>query len=316
MMRETMMSKNKSIKVEVVFPVHNRRELTLQCLQSLARIESENLSVHTIVVDDGSTDGTSEAIEMEFPEVEIVKGDGNLWFTEGTNVGVRAALRNNPDYILMMNDDQIFDSKFLKFMVETAEKYPHSVVGSLLLLWDTPHKLFQVSPRWETLSGGWRHWSHQTIWTVPQKPWRVDIIVGNCVLVPAQAIRECGLMDSKRYPNFGDAEYTPRLRKKGWKLLIDPRARVFCQPNNIPSKVVKLSLHQKMDALFLNLGHIHNLRRRFYANLDGAPSRIQGFLGFWIFFVRLALRANVESGSANLSEKPLSEIYKNETVVN
>jgi len=310
------MNEHKTKKVEVVFPCHNRRELTLQCLRSLSRIDSGNLDVHTIVVDDGSTDGTSEAIEREFPEVELKKADGSLWFTEGTNVGVRAALERNPDYVLMMNDDQVFDSRFLKFMVETAEKNPRSVVGSMLLLWNEPHKLFQVSPRWETLSGGWRHWSHQTIWTVPKKPWRVDIIVGNCVLFPTQAIREQGLMDSKRYPNFGDAEYTPRLRKKGWNLLIDPRARVFCQPNNIPAKVVKMSLRQKIDALFLNLGHIHNLRRRFYANLDGAPTKIQGFLGFWIFFVRLALRKNVESGAAKMKEKPLSEIYKDETVVN
>jgi GT2 family glycosyltransferase len=311
-----MENKQKNIRVEIVAPVHNRRDITLQCLRSLARINKDGLDVHIIIVDDGSTDGTSEAIKKQFPDVEIVKGDGNLWFTEGTNVGVRAALERNPDYVLTMNDDQIFDSQFLKFMVETAESNPHAVVGALLLLWDEPHKLFQVSPRWETLSGGWRHWTHQTIWTVPKKPWRVDLIVGNCVLFPAQAIREQGLMDSKRYPNFGDAEYTPRLRKKGWNLLIDPRARVFCQPNNIPAKVVKMSLRQKIDALFLNLGHIHNLRRRFYANLDGAPTKIQGFLGFGIFFVRLALRKNVESGAAKMKEKPLSEIYKDETVVN
>jgi GT2 family glycosyltransferase len=67
----------------------------------------------------------------------------------------------------------------------------------------------------EHMVGRLAHWFHQTVWTVPEKPWRVDLIVGNCVLVPTEAIKEVGLMDSKRYPNFGDAEYTPRLRRKG-----------------------------------------------------------------------------------------------------
>ncbi len=282
------MSERKVIKIGITSPVHNRREITLMCLRSLRRLKTENLKIHIVIVDDGSSDGTSESIEKEFPEVELVKADGNLWFTEGTNVGIRAALKQNPDYLLLINDDQVFDENFLQKMVETAERYPRSIIGSLLLLWDTPHKLFQVSPKWNTWRGGWQLWEHQTIWTIPKKPWEVDIIVGNCVLVPVEAIREVGVMDSKRYPNFGDAEYTPRLKKRGWKLLIDPRARVFCQPNTIPKKITNMSLREKVDALFFNLGHIQNLRRRFYTYLDSAPTKFEGLIGFIIFFIRLS----------------------------
>ena len=306
----------KNIHVEIVTPVHNRRDITLQCLRSLSRINSKGLDVHVIIVDDGSTDGTAEAIVKQFPEVELIKADGDLWFTEGTNVGVRAALKHNPDYVLMMNDDQVFDADFLFYLVETAEKNPRSVVGPLLLLWDTPHKIFQTSPRWNTWAGGWQHWHHQTVWTVPKKPWQVESIVGNCVLVPKKAIDECGLMDSRRYPNFGDAEYTPRLRKKGWQLLIDPRSRVFCQPNTLPSRVKKMSLRQKLDALFINLKHNHNLRRRFYANWDSAPTKIQGVAGFTIFFVRLLLKKNTESLQwvEKQTEKPLADEFASNVV--
>lgn len=308
---------SKKIRVGIVAPVHNRRNLTLLCLRSLSRINKSNFDVKIVIVDDGSTDGTSEAIREEFPDVEIVRGDGNLWFTEGTNVGVRAALKHNPDYVLMMNDDQIFDADFLNYLVETAERFPRSVVGPLLLLWDTPHRLFQTSPRWETFSGGWRHWYQQTVWTIPKKPWEVELIVGNCVLVPVEAIRECGLMNSKRYPNFGDAEYTPRLRKRGWRLLIDPRSRVFCQPNDIPASIGKFTLRQKIDALFFDLRKIHNLRRRFFANWDAAPTKIHGVLAFGAFFVRYALKKNVESEDLmrRRKERPLFEEFA-EAVVN
>jgi GT2 family glycosyltransferase len=298
------------IRVEIVTPVHNRRDITLQCLRSLLRIKKADLDVHIIIVDDGSSDGTSEAIRKNFPDVEIVQGDGNLWFTEGTNVGVRAALKHNPDYVLMMNDDQVFDEKFLEYMVGTAEKHPRSIVGSLLLLWDMPHKLFQVAPVWHTWKGGWQLWEEQTIWTIPRKTWEVEIIVGNCVLVPVQAIREEGLMNSKRYPNFGDVEYTPRLRKKGWKLLIDPRARVFCQPNTIPPSFADLSLRKKIDAFIFNLGHTRNLRRQFYAYLDSAPTKIAGMIALTIFFGNLLKRKVIGSRQTDIkSEKKLADMF-------
>ena len=304
-------------RVEIITPVHNRRDITLQCLKSLARVNKTGLDVHIIVVDDGSTDGTSEAVMKNYPEVEIVKGDGNLWFTAGTNRGIEAALRHNPDYVLTINDDAVFDENFLQMLIETAEKNPRSVVGALLLLWDTPHKIFQVSPKWDFLAGGFRHWVQQTVWTVPKKAWEVELIVGNCVLFPAQAIMECGLMNEKRFPHFGDAEYTPRMRRHGWRLLIEPRARVFCQPNNLPPRLREMPLKKLFITLFIDLGNSHSLRRRFLATWHGAPNRLEGFFAFPIFFIRLAFGKNIEGNYAKeIKEKPLYETYSDKIVQN
>ena len=302
---------NRNIRVQIVAPVYNRKAITLLCLKSLEKIDRTGLDVGVVIVDDASPDGTGDAIRHQFPAVDVVQGTGDLWFTEGTNVGVRRALERDPKYVLMINDDQVFDSNFLISMVETAEKYPRSVVGSLLLLWDTPHRLFQVSPKWNTWLGGWRHWYSQTVWTIPTKPWRVPLIVGNCVLVPAKALRESGLMNSKRYPNFGDAEITPRLRKEGWELLIDPNARVFCMPNTPPPRVRNLGWRQKFNDLFVDLGKNQNLRRRFYAYWDGAPSKLTGTLAFFVFLARIALRRNTETEAWALSqaEEPLAKTF-------
>ncbi len=299
------------IRVEIVTPVHNRRDITLQCLKSLSRIDSNQISVHIVIVDDGSTDGTGDAIRINFPQVEVVEGNGELWFTEGTNVGVRAALKHDADFILMINDDAVFDAGFLKNMVETALRHPRGIVGSLLLLWDEPHKLFQVSPVWDTWSGGWRHWHHQTVWTIPQKPWEVDLIVGNCLLVPAAAFRECGLMNSKRYPNFGDAEFTPRLKRAGWQLLIEPRARVFCQPNTPPPRLRNMGWKRLTSSLVMDLGNNHNLRRRLYAALDGAPSRVQGLAAFLLFIARAVFGSNreKEDWAKAQKEEPISKTF-------
>lgn len=305
----------KPIKVVIVTPVHNRRRETLQCLRSIGRSALEGIELHTIVVDDGSTDGTSEAIAAEFPGVEIINGDGNLWYTAGTNRGLAGALEHGPDYVLAINNDSIFDQRCIARLVECAERHPGSVVGALLLDWSTPHRVFQVGQRWETRLGGYRHWFQQTVWTVPDKPWEVDIIVGNCVLYPAKAIREAGLMDEKRLVQYGDAEYTPRMKRLGWRLLIEPRARVFCKPNDPPTGFRKLRFTEKLNHLFVSSASPYSIRRRFHTYRAGAPNPAAALIAIPIFYARVVLGRSPEGPWAmRQAEPPLAETFASAVV--
>ena len=303
------------VKVVAVTPVHNRRNETLRCLRSLFGSDLSDIAVHVIVVDDGSTDGSAEAIRQQFPNVEILTGNGNLWYTGGMNLGLAGALEHDPDYILGFNNDSIFDGQCLRRLVECGRENPRSVVGAILLDWETPHKLFQVSPRWETWTGGFRHWRHQTIWTIPQKPWKVDLIVGNCVLFPAEAVKEVGLMNIKKFPQYGDAEYTPRMKRNGWRLLIEPKARIFCKPNDVVGGFRNLSAGTQFRALFLDKTGPYSLKRRFNATLYGAPTKIHGLIAFVLFFIRLAAGRNMEgSWGEQRDERPLAEMFSRSTV--
>ncbi|HKX84778.1 MAG TPA: hypothetical protein VJL58_11200, partial [Pyrinomonadaceae bacterium] len=141
------------------------------------------------------------------------------------------------------------------------------------------------------------------------------LIVGNCVLFPVAALRECGLMNEKKFPHYGDAEYTPRMKKLGWNLLIEPRSRVFCQPNTAPATVRRMSLRRALNVLLLDLGNANSLRRRFYATWYGAPNRLEGLLAFPIFFLRYLAGRNLEGRYAEtVNEKPLSETFAERVV--
>lgn len=280
----------KPIHVEITAPVHNRREITLQALRSLSRIDRTGLYVHVIIVDDGSTDGTGEAIRERFPEVEVVRGDGNLWYTAGTNRGIEAALEKNPDYVLAINDDAVFDEKFLVRLVNCAESHPRSVVGPLLLLWDEPHKVFQVAPKWSVRYGGWQHLNRQTVWTMPREAWEVEAIVGNCVLLPVEAIRRIGLMDAQKFPHYGDTDYTVRMRRAGWRLMIEPRSRIFCQPNAPLPSLRQQSVKNLLNRLFFNERSAHSLKRIWMLNWETSPSRSLGLLASAVFLARLGLK--------------------------
>lgn len=277
------------VKVALVIPVFNRRETTLQALRSLSQIDRRGLLVRVFVVDDGSTDGTSEAIRQYFPEVSLVFGDGTLHYAAGTNRGIRAALDWDAEYIVTMNDDSIFHEKFLQRLIETARNYEHSVVGALLLLWDSPHEVFQVGPTWKTWRGGWQIPGDLTAFSVPDESFEVETIVGNCVLFPVAAINECGLMNEARFRHgWGDAQYLVKMRKAGWKLLIEPKAYVWCEPNTYPLPLHQIPVREALRVLFLNERHPLNLRRQFAARWHSAPTKLKAIVAFTVYLTQIA----------------------------
>lgn len=273
-------------------PVFNRRETTLQGLRSLSRIDRDGLDVRIFVVDDASPDGTAEAVCKELPEVKLIEGDGTLHYAAGTNRAIEAAMKWQPDYVAVMNDDAVFHRRFLKSLVDTANTNPRSVVGSLLLLWDEPHRVFQVDPKWETAGGGWSFPDDLSLHSISNAPFYVDALVGNCVLIPREAIEQCGDLDEKRFPfGWGDAQYFARLKKAGWRLMVDPNSLVWCEPNTNPHPLHKGGFKKQLETLLLNHRHPMNLRRQFTARWHSAPSKPAAAAAFVFYILSMSKQA-------------------------
>jgi len=92
--------------IGVVITCHNRKEKTIASLKKLINQDDiDTLDVKIYLVDDGSTDGTSEAIKNNFPQVNIIKGDGTLFWNGGMRGAFSKAMENGHDYYLWLNDD-------------------------------------------------------------------------------------------------------------------------------------------------------------------------------------------------------------------
>ena len=120
-------------KTFVIIPVHNRREITLGCLACL-RAAGDLDWANVVVVDDGSTDGTAEAIRGQFPEVILLNGDGNLWWTGGIVLGMKEGVRRQAEVIVWLNDDSHLRPGSLKALVNHTRETGAISVGILALL--------------------------------------------------------------------------------------------------------------------------------------------------------------------------------------
>jgi GT2 family glycosyltransferase len=212
----------------IVIPVFNRWHYTRACLESLR--QQTNQTFRTVVVDDGSTDETSATLARDFPEVEVVTGDGNLFWTAGVNAGIRRALALGADRVLTLNNDVIAAPDFVAQMLATAGIHPTAVLGSLEFDADTG----------EVIYGGERldfrtNTRHDLLEELPANRRRglhpVTYLPGRGLLIPKVVIDKIGLFDEKRLPHYlADFDYTSVARRAGFPVYCNYDAHLSTYP--------------------------------------------------------------------------------------
>src|SRR3712207_2476522 len=106
----------------VVIPVYNRWHYTEACLEALR--EQTFQAFRTVVVDDGSTDGTAGHLERAFPEVTVLKGSGTLYWTAAVNLGIAHALVQGATRVMTLNNDTLPPPDFLAQMHDQSLAHP------------------------------------------------------------------------------------------------------------------------------------------------------------------------------------------------
>lgn len=107
--------------IAALLTCHNRKNKTLQCLRSMAAQElPSGTQLNVTLVDDGSTDGTSDAVLNEFPATKILHGDGSLYWCGGMRVAWSSAAQQRPDYFLLANDDTLLDRIAVSQLLDIA----------------------------------------------------------------------------------------------------------------------------------------------------------------------------------------------------
>ncbi|MEO5892276.1 MAG: glycosyltransferase family 2 protein [Ferruginibacter sp.] len=228
--------------IYIVIPVFNRLHFTIKCLNSLVKQSYQRFTI--IVVNDGSTDGTTQYLQTHFSDVVVCEGDGNLWWTGATNLGVRTALQlsqSDNDFVVTLNNDLEVKEDYLQCLLDAAEKNPCSLIGSVSVHIDNPGKVHFAGTKWNAGTAKYRpaiskDMSYQVLAdsfdTVV-----TDLLPGRGVLIPITLFSKIGLYDFTAFPHYmADEDFSLRAKKINYHLLIATRAVVYNHVNETGMK--------------------------------------------------------------------------------
>ena len=216
--------------VFVIVPVFNRVEMTLQCLASIQQQTYTNYRV--VVVDDGSTDGTAQLVKEQYPSTELVRGDGNYYWTKSLNVGIEYVLPDmkDTDFILHINNDTTFDSQYFQHLLDFHEKYPNSIVGSLN--YDPDSKKVSHLGVYHSYWTPFIKQNYREEEIELSRLQGIDYlktvnIAARGLLIPGYVIKKVGLFDDKNFPQYrSDEDYGIRCINAGINVYIATSAIV------------------------------------------------------------------------------------------
>jgi len=218
--------------IYIIIPVYNRKKLTKNCLLSLQKQTYKDFI--PVVIDDGSTDGTSEMIKRYFNSfVKLLISNGNLWWAGATNLGIKYVLKDakSDDFILTLNNDLIVEPNYLQELINCYKKYPSSLIGSLTLFKDNPERVVYGGGIWNKLTAKQkRHFKIGGEFKSGNTPevLSTDFLPGRGTLIPINVFRTIGLYDNINFPHYAaDQDLALRAKKRGYNLYISMKAKVY-----------------------------------------------------------------------------------------
>ena len=217
--------------VNIVIPVFNRINETKKIISNL-RVQNTDEKIKILIIDDGSTDGTSEWLSAQ-KDLFFLKGNGKLFWGGAINLGINYIIKNHPndEWILLINNDVEVKKDYVDNLVKIAKKNYPAAVGSIVK--NKKNEIVSLGPRIDT--------SKLEVEEIYKKNLvfkneiifeEVDALSGRGVIYPLKSIIEAKGLNSKIFPHYyGDYSLSMKINKKGYKLMTSLKAIVFTDEN-------------------------------------------------------------------------------------
>ncbi len=208
------------MNIAVLLATFNRKQKTISCLERVYVQQLPNgVEICIFMTDDNSSDGTAQAVADLYPQVNLFMGNGALFWAGGMRKSWREALKSNPDYYLLLNDDTLLNNT----AVYNLLKY-YEIPGS------TPHAITIGSTfdaaNMEISYGGRKLYHPKKVKSYnvysETEYMECDLANANIMMVPKAVVQKIGILSERYTHSIADFDYTLRAKKNGFKVMVVP----------------------------------------------------------------------------------------------
>ena len=214
-------------RVAAVVVNWNQRDLLLETLDSL--YASDYPSLQVIVVDNGSKDGSVEAVTTRFPEAIVIRNDSNLGFARGSNQGFERAAADQVEYVMFINSDATVEKSTISTLAGLLESKPDAGAAAPYIFYYDQRDVIWFGGGIVRLWRGWIGHRYLRKRFKPQRhqPRETDYLTGCVLLARTGVLQQLGGFDTYYTLYAEDVDLSLRMRLTGWRLWVTPDAKAF-----------------------------------------------------------------------------------------
>lgn len=240
--------KNKS-SVYIILLNYNNYSDTIECFESLQNITYQNYNI--VIIDNNSLnnsmhylkeylDGNKQKYiyynlkkEAVLPSTKnkfttLIQSGHNGGYGYGNNIGIKYALNNNADYILILNNDTVVDKRFLEPLVETCENDDKiGIVSGKIYFYDKPNTIWFNGGKFHPCTTKVEHVNFNEK-DIGQKPLVDNTFISGCVwLIPKKVFKTIGFINEEYFMYVEDLEFTQRVLQAGYTLNVSEQSHIW-----------------------------------------------------------------------------------------
>lgn len=281
---------NQLIRIAVLMTCFNRKQKTLECLRALAASSClQQVQMSGVLFDDGSTDGTADAVRSLFPWVQVIVGNNNLFWCRGMHKAFEVAMRDNYDYYLWLNDDTLLYPDAVARLLECEDALRQRQGRPVIVVGSTVDPVAgHLTYGGENQASKWRLTTFSRV--VPSAaPQRCDSMNGNLVLIPSMVAQATGNLDTAFEHAMGDTDYALRTRRLGYEVWVAPGISGTCGHNSPMGTYMdtSISMYRRWKQMMSRKG----LPWRSWLTLTRRHAGPLWFLYFGLPYIKLILGA-------------------------